>query len=331
VELSSRPTIITIGDLVIDLITKIKLPLPSDHLVMTEPPLLEPGGACNFAITAARLGLGVSMIGAPGDDIWGRILLEALHEEGIDTGFVTVLEDVPTTLVQVMADPDAFTQTYISFPVHSTGAYRITDAIRNAIRASHGIFIQGYTLREDYLWEICRAAMDYATGIGCPIYFDPGPMFTGAPRDRQVYALEKSNIVFTTEDELYTLYPGLDAEPIYRTFFSHATQEIIVKRGAHGCRVVTPDTIRRPLDVPAYPVRAIGAAAAGDSFDAAYIYGITHGWPIPARARLANATAAVKVTRLGGGRQVPQRGEVVALLRANGEGQLADQLETGNE
>lgn len=291
---------------------------------MTPPPLFEPGGACNFAITAARLGLHISMIGAPGDDFWGRLILDIIHDEGIDTQFVTTLAGVPTTLVQVLADVKAFTQTYLSFPVASIGAYELTDAIRDAIRASQGIFVQGYTLNEDYLWEICRASMAFAVENNCPVYFDPGPMFVTAPSDRQRYALEHSDVIFMTEDELYTLYPNQRAEAIYRALFAGRTREIVVKRGGQGCRVVTPNGI---IEAPAYPVHAIGSAAAGDSFDAAYVYGLAHGWRNPERARLANATAAVKVTRLGGGRQVPQRDEVIALLRANHEAQIADALE----
>jgi sugar/nucleoside kinase (ribokinase family) len=319
-----KPTIITIGDIVADLITVVRLPVMPGELIMTTPPLFEPGGACNFGITATRLGLNISMIGAPGDDLWGRMLLEALHEEGIDTRFVTPLQGVPTTLVQVLADVDAFTQTYISFPVPSTGAYRITKAIREAISAAQGLFIQGYTLNEDYLWEICYSAMEYALQVKCPIFFDPGPLFARAPRERQLYALERADMILTTEAELYTLYPNLEINALYQTLFAGRLRELVVKRGEHGCRVVTPQGIS---DIPAYPVQAIGSAGAGDSFDAAYVFGSVYGWALTDRAKLANATAAIKVTRLGGGRQAPQRAEVVALLRASGEDRLANNLE----
>jgi len=322
-----KPSIITIGDIVADLITVVRLPIAPGDLIMTKPPLFEPGGACNFAITAARLGLHVSMIGAPGDDIWGRLLLDALHEEGIGTQFVTPLQGIPTTLVQVLADIEAFTQTYLSFPVPSTGAYRITDAIRNAIRESRGIFIQGYTLNEDYLWAICHAAMEFAADNNCPIYFDPGPLFNRAPRDRQLYALEKSDVILITEDELKTLYPGQSVEDACLTLFAGRTREVVTKRGEQGCRVFVAATTNYMVHAPAYPVHAIGASAAGDSFDAAYVYGKVHDWEAPMCARLANATAAVKVMRLGGGRQVPQRSEVIALLRANGEDEIANLLE----
>jgi sugar/nucleoside kinase (ribokinase family) len=46
-------------------------------------------------------------------------------------------------------------------------------------------------------------------------------------------------------------------------------------------------------------------AAAGDSFDAAFIYAYLRGWPLSDIAAFANAMGAAKVQKLGSGSSVP--------------------------
>lgn len=55
-------------------------------------------------------------------------------------------------------------------------------------------------------------------------------------------------------------------------------------------------------------------SAAGDSFDAAFIYAYIQQWPLRQIAAFANAMGAAKVRKIGTGRQVPTSGEVRQVL-----------------
>lgn len=64
-----------------------------------------------MAIAAARLGLRVATVGHVGDEIYGRFLLDVLHNEGIDTvemdeksGVIDV-KAYETLLCWVLVDP----------------------------------------------------------------------------------------------------------------------------------------------------------------------------------------------------------------------------------
>lgn len=318
----TRPTLITIGDIVADLLTVISFPIEPGKIIMTDLPLLEPGGACNFAITGARLAAQVRMIGAPGRDTFGNRVMDVLRAEGVDTSLVTPLDKVPTTLVMVLADLEKFTQTYISSPVHSEGFYAFDESVSQALDSADALYIQGYVLCEDYLWQVARQAMEYVQGR-IPVYFDPSPLFVNADRNRQLTALALVNVILGTHEEIDTLYPGAGLDRTFRTLFNAQTQMIVMKRAGQGCRVITPEG---STDYPAYPVQAIGAAGAGDSFNAGFVIAQRHGLSIDQSAKVANAAGAVKVTRLGGGTQAPTMTEIYAILTANGEGALADEV-----
>ena len=70
------------------------------------------------------------------------------------------------------------------------------------------------------------------------------------------------------------------------------------------------------LHWPAFPVRAIDTPAAGDTFNAALAVGLAQGQAIAEAGRFACAAAALAVTRAGAQPSVPDRAEVLALLRA---------------
>ena len=56
-------------------------------------------------MAAARLGAGVRMAGCVGDDDFGRRLLAALREEGVDHDGVRVTAGAPTGLAMISVDP----------------------------------------------------------------------------------------------------------------------------------------------------------------------------------------------------------------------------------
>lgn len=311
---TDRPSILSIGDIVADIITVVHFPIQPGSVIMSHTPLVEPGGACNFAIAGARLGTQVAMIGAPGNDTFGRLIVDVLKAEGVETSLITPHLNVPTTLVIVLADPVQLTQTYISAPVLSTGMYDFSDAVRARLDASGALYVQGYTLCEDFLWEVTRESMRHACGR-VPIYFDPSPLFASASSERQELALDLADVILSTEDELLLIAP--DQPSAIERIFRGRAQMLIMKRGAQGCRIVTRT---ERIDIPGFPVKAIGAAAAGDTFNAGFISARLRGYSLTDAAIIANAVGAVKVTRLGGGRQVPQLHEVQTLLDAHGRG-----------
>ena len=89
----------------------------------------------------------------------------------------------------------------------------------------------------------------------------------------------------------------------------------MLKRGADGCAIYQNQLQKPVVDLPGYPVNVVDTAAAGDSFNAAFMVAKGWGWSLADCARLANAVGAAKVKKLGGGRNVPTLAEVRAIIK----------------
>ena len=61
------------------------------------------GSGSITACACARLGLRTQFVGATGDDVFGRFMLERLHDWGVDTTLCPVLSDVPTGFSVVLS------------------------------------------------------------------------------------------------------------------------------------------------------------------------------------------------------------------------------------
>ena len=90
---------------------------------------------------------------------------------------------------------------------------------------------------------------------------------------------------------------------------------VIVKLGADGCRVHRG---AESVELSAVPVPVVDTTGAGDSLDAAVIYGYLSGMELQSLAVLANAAGAAKVQKRGTGRNVPTLAEIRAVLKRSG-------------
>ncbi len=71
-------------------------------------------------------------------------------------------------------------------------------------------------------------------------------------------------------------------------------------------------------EAPAFPVPLVDATGAGDSLDAAILFGYLRGLPVPDLADLGNAAGAAKVQKWGTGHHLPTLAEIRKVLTDNG-------------
>src|SRR5690348_7921436 len=86
--------IVVVGSINMDLVTLAPRFVGPGETILGERFLTVPGGkGANQAVAAARLGAEVALVGATGDDVFGRQLRESLVAEGIDLSHVAQLAD----------------------------------------------------------------------------------------------------------------------------------------------------------------------------------------------------------------------------------------------
>ncbi len=297
--------IVSIGDLVADVVVSIPgLPAEAGRHQLADEIRLEPGGGANFLIAGARLKQPMAAIGALGDDYWGQQVTHILRAEGVNLAGVTC--SGATTVVIVLVG-QAGEHVFLGKNGHGS-KIQLDNPALELLEQAGAVFCAGYTLGEERLVEAALAALQQAKAAGIPVYFDPGPQMVSVPDAVRRQLLPLVDVLLATEEELPLLTPSGRVADLLQA----GPHTVVLKRGAQGCQVYTRQ--QPVLVAPGYPVTVVDTAAAGDSFDAAWITAQLRGWPLADCARLANAVGAAKVQKLGSGRSVPTLAEVQQVI-----------------
>ncbi len=311
--MSSSPVII-ISDLLADLVMHIPaFPVNATDLVGVSYMELGPGGACNTAIMAARLGLPVACLGEVGYDAFGEAVLEGLQQEGIDIAGVVVSPAVRTPVAGVIVDVRA-EPAYLGY----RGDLRLNalpDAWRPVIRSAAAVFADGWAETPGVAATNLEAFRE-AKAAGVPIFFDPGPGNPALDNAWHKEAAGLATVVLANEKEAIALTGQRDALAAGQALVKEGPRLAVVKRDVAGALLITADRFEI---APGYPVPAVDATGAGDSLAAGVIYGYLKGLELSALGVLANAIGAAKVQKRGTGLNVPTRAEVAAVLARFGE------------
>ncbi len=300
--------VVSIGDLVLDIILPVTLPVTAHQDVPTRR--VEPGGACNFMIAARRMGLAVSAVGAVGADLFGSLVLEALRQESVDTTGVVAVPGSTTTLVIVLTDQQSGEHLFIGH--YGEGdEVPYPDPVDGLIAGADALFVQGYTLAEKRVVGMALHAIEYAKDANIPIYLDVGPFIANVQPEHVSWIMERAAVILMTQDEVSLASEGRTGDAAYEHLLAQGAQILVIKRGASGCLVVTPDFRE---DVPGFQAKVVDTVGAGDCFDAAFLAGRLNGLGLRESALLANAMGAASVQRMGAGRNAPTCAEVKAVL-----------------
>lgn len=313
-----KMNIVAVGDLTVDLVMPVPLPVEAGTSIEVPWHVVEPGGASNFLIAGRRIGakdVNVFATGPLGDDLYGREVLEILQRERINADGILVEPESVTTVVLVLMEPNTGKFTYI-WRGGKGNPVNLTREAKRIVDEADALFMQGYTLCEPQITPL----LEYAFASHRPVWFDVGPAITAVPEELRERMRRHAYAILSTEHELPNIATGKTGEEAYRMLIESGVQLVVVKRGGEGCRVISRNaegTDIEVLDVPAFNVPMRDLVGAGDCFNATFIYASLLGLPLLERAQLANAAGAAKVQKLGTGRAMPSREEVRAVLDAN--------------
>jgi ribokinase len=310
IETQDAVRVVSIGDLVADLVVTIPdLPVQASQHQHARSIHVEPGGAGNFLIAGARLGMRMQAVGTLGDDFFGQAVAARLEAENVDLAGVIRTAGSTTTTVIVLVDDHGghvFLGAYGEGPIISLPA-----SWTETIAASQAVFSAGYTLQEKRISDATFEAMDFAKQHAVPVFFDPGFEMARCSAEQKQHALAASQVLLLTEEELPILsgqWTGVEAA---RSLLDAGPELVCVKRGQNGCIIISHEQV---ITHAGYSVKVRDTAAAGDSFDAAFIYAYLKKWPLQDIAAFANAMGAAKVQKVGSGSNVPTAAEVQQVL-----------------
>jgi sugar/nucleoside kinase (ribokinase family) len=262
------------------------------------------GSGAIFACGAARLGLRVAFVGSVGDDTFGHFLLGALAERGVDASRCAVDPQLRTGVTVVLSrGEDRAILTFLGAIEELRGHALDPGLLRSARHVHVSSYFLQRGLQED-LPELFRQARESGTTTSLDPNWDPSERWDSA----LLSLLDVTDVFLPNSAEARGITGIDDIDVVAETLSEHGSL-VAVKFGQGGGLAVADG---RLVHVESVPVEVVDTTGAGDSFDAGFLAGYLHGWPIERCLRLAVACGSLSTRAAGGTGSQPTLDEALA-------------------
>jgi sugar/nucleoside kinase (ribokinase family) len=306
---SPASRLLYLGNVVIDLVLVVPaLPARGGDVLATGSQLT-PGGGFNVMAAAARQGMPVTYAGAHGSGPFGSLARAGLQREGIDV-LLPPRPDQDTGVVVAAVDAEG-ERTFLTSP----GAEAtLTSADLAGVRpgSSEVVCLSGYSLAHPANRAAISSWLPRLAG-DVLVVFDPGPLGAGLPPGVLQPVLARADWLTCSASEAARLTGVSDPAAAGVALARQSGRGVVVRTGAAGCLLSRPG--RAAMHVPGFPVRAVDTNGAGDTHTGVFIAALASGSTEADAARIANAAAAISVTRRGPA-TAPTAAEVARFLAA---------------
>jgi ribokinase len=294
------PRIVVIGSLNMDLTVRAsRLPRPGETVLGSDFYQAPGGKGGNQAVAAARLGARVRMAARVGPDAFGDALRASLEREGVDASAVGVAQAHTGVALIVV---DAAGQNLIA--VYSGANALLSASDMEALTWERGEWAVA-------VLEIPDAAVargfERARGAGGRTILNAAP---ARPLPAELWPLIDVLVVNEGEAALLAGQPVPDvaaALAAARILQGRGPETVAVTLGAEGAVLVDR---AEAWHIPAVPVQAVDATAAGDAWVGAVAVALARGEGLLPAALFAAAAGAITATRPGAQPALPYLAEV---------------------
>jgi sugar/nucleoside kinase (ribokinase family) len=305
--------IAVLGDLIADVVLHIdQFPVGAGDLKRVEYTDIGPGGATNVAITAARLGMRVGCLGEVGDDPYAGLIIGGLVREEVDISGVVKTPGANTPVAYVIVDSSG-EPAYVGY----RGTLQLGElegSWHSTIAESEALYVDGWADHagvERIVLDGLKAARD----ADVPSFFDPGPGNREFSLKWHSMAASLATVLLLNEAEAIKLSGTQAIESATSSLMNMGPELIFIKRGVNGCLIRDK---QGQIDLPGLTVGVVDTTGAGDSFNAAVMYGYLSGYELKQIGTLANAVGAAKAMKPGTGHNMPSPLDISSVLENAG-------------
>jgi ribokinase len=278
--------VFVVGSLNLDLVLTVETcPAPGETVLARAVSRGCGGKGANQAVSAARAGAQVLMVGCIGDDQGARLLRDALGAAGVDaSGVVGVHGESGLAVVTVSADGE-------NQIVVAPGAnLQVDDGV---VRTGLASLAAGDVVLAQA--EIPVAAIKVAAGVakerGARFVLNLAP-----PVDLLLDGLELDTLL-VNQHEAAAIAAGNSPEELAGGLAERLGTRVVVTLGAEGVMVAGDGPARRLAAYP--PVRVVDTTGAGDAFAGAFAAALSAGAGIDDAVRFGAAAGSLTVAAAG--------------------------------
>jgi 2-dehydro-3-deoxygluconokinase len=272
------------------------------------------GDTSNAAVAAARQGARVGMIAAVGRDMPGDRFIALWEREGIDTSCVIRSDRAQTGVYFVTHDADG--HHFLHYRTGSASSlFGVADVPVAAIASARMLYLSGISQGiSATACDAAFAAIDIARRHGVSVAYDTNyrPRLWPPARAAATMhaAIRDADYALPSLDDARVLTGLTEPEAILDFYLRLGPRTVLLKMGEAGAWLATADGRVR---IPPFPVQAVDATGAGDTFCGSFLARILAGDGAENAARYASVAAALKCTGYGAVGPIPTAD---AVLRA---------------
>jgi len=298
----SYSEIVVLGSLNVDMVVSTdRMPKVGETISGKEIRIISGGKGANQAVSCARLGSKVVMLGAIGNDQFGQQVLDDLTSYGVNTQEILVL-DKPTGTATIIHTPED--NCIVVIP--GANQYYTVEKLKpfeTHISQATILLVQ---------LEICIETVEHALNVArannVKTILNPAPA-----KELPIYLLQMVDYLtpnetelkflcgsdFTTEDQLKEILQ--EWESVYK-------HKVIVTRGAKGCSYLANGEL---ITISPAPVTVEDTTGAGDAFNGALAYWIAQNSSLEEAVNFAVKASALSVGTFGAQAGMPTLSEVM--------------------
>lgn len=263
-----------------------------------------PGGkGANQAYAIGKLGGDVGMIGAVGDDEFGRALKKNLESAGVNTSGLQVMENETTGQAFITVDDQGENAIILISGANGRMSKELVQENLECIENCDILIMQ-----LEIPVETVAYLKDVAMKLGKTVILDPAPAQPDLPES----LWQGIDYIKPNESELEILV-GRKMESLEelkngaREMIQKGVKGVIVSLGGEGCLFVTD---KEEKYFPANKVKAVDTTAAGDSFTAAFALALSQGKGCDEAIMFGQKVSSIVVTRKGAQTSIPMIDEL---------------------
>ncbi len=306
-----RSGVLVAGSINSDLVARVRVaPAAGETVTGQQFAIFGGGKGANQAVAASRSGAVTTMLGAVGEDDFGRQRLADLQDDHIDVTYVARIAGASSGVALIVVEESG--QNRISYVPGATLDVTPRMAVDAADRAAPSLILATLELPPETL----RALFEVARRRGATVMVNASPEPAAG---RQ--AMEFADILVVNETEAAELLgesvDGPDWAGAARRLLDQGPSSVVITLGAEGALVAQSDTVQH---LPAPTVNVVDTTGAGDACSGAMAAAIARGESVIEAARTGVVAGALSVMRAGAQPSIPHRTEIDDFIAKDGDG-----------
>jgi ribokinase len=304
-----KPKIVVLGSSNTDMVVKLsRLPKPGETVIGGTFSMGSGGKGANQAVAAARAGGDIAFISKVGPDLFGKQALDSLRRDGLNVDFVGTDTNSPSGVALIFVDERG--ENCIGVASGANAEIRPADIAKAADLISSADVLLAQL---EISLVAVEAALRIAARAGVRVVLNPAPAQSLKPELCTLVSVLTPN---ETEAEILSGIRISDDQSVAvaaGVILSKGVAAAVITLGARGAYVTDASWSGF---IPPFEVSAVDTTAAGDVFNGALAVFLGEGVSLQEAVRMANAAAALSVTKLGAQPSAPNRRKIDALLQS---------------